>query len=76
MEVKIGVVYSARELIIETEGTPEEIVAAVEAALANGAPVLWLTDKKNKRIGVASDKVSYVEIAEEDAVKRVGFGSP
>ncbi len=76
MEVKIGVVYSARELTIETDGQADEIVAAVEAALANGAPVLWLNDKKGKRVGVAADKVAYVEISEEDAVKRVGFGSP
>lgn len=76
MEVKIGVVYSARELTIETDGKAEEIVAAVEAVLADGAPVLWLTDRRGKRIGVAADKVAYVEIAEEDAVQKVGFGSP
>ena len=74
MEVKIGVVYSAKELTVELEGKADEVVATVEAALQNGAPVLWLADRKGRRIGVPADKVAYVEIAEEDAVKRVGFG--
>lgn len=74
MEVKIGVIYSARELSVELEGKPEEIVTSVEAALANGAPMLWLTDKKGRRVGVPADKVAYVEIVEEDVAKRVGFG--
>ena len=76
MEVKIGVTYSARELSVEIEdGKAEEIVAIVEAALADRAPILWLTDKKGRRVGVPADKVAYVEIAEEDTAKgRVGFG--
>lgn len=74
MEVKIGVVYSPRELTVEVDGNSEEIVAAVEAALKDGAPVLWMVDRKGRRIGVPADKVAYIEIGEEDGVKRVGFG--
>ena len=74
MEVKIGVVWSAKELTVEMDGKPDEVVASIEAALNNGAPVLWMVDKKGRRIGIPADKVAYVEIAEEDAVKRVGFG--
>jgi DNA-binding MurR/RpiR family transcriptional regulator len=75
MEVKIGVVYSAKELSVELEGKADEIVTAVEDALKGGAPVIWLTDKKGRRVGVPSDKIAYIEIAEEDATKRIGFGS-
>ena len=74
MEVKIGVVYSPKELTVELDGQAEEIVSAVESALKNGAPLLWIVDKRGRRVGVPADKVAYVEIAEEDAVKRVGFG--
>ncbi len=74
MEVKIGVVWSAKELTVEMDGMPDEVVASIEAALNDGGPVLWMVDKKGRRIGIPADKVAYVEIAEEDAVKRVGFG--
>ena len=74
MEVKIGVVYSAKELSIELDGKADEIVAAMEDALKGGAPVIWLTDKKGRRVGVPTDKVAYIEVAEEDTAKRVGFG--
>jgi hypothetical protein len=75
MEVKIGVVYSAKELSVELEGgQADEVVATVESALKGGAPVIWLTDKKGRRVGVPTDKVAYIEVAEEDATQRVGFG--
>jgi DNA-binding MurR/RpiR family transcriptional regulator len=74
MEVKIGVIYSAKELSVELDGKAEEIVATVEDALKGGAPVIWLTDKNGRRIGIPSDKVAYIEVAEGDAAKRIGFG--
>lgn len=74
MEVRIGVVYSAKELSVELDGTAEEVVSTVEDALKGGAPVIWLSDKKGRRVGIPTDKVAYVEIAEEDTTKRVGFG--
>ena len=74
MEVKIGVVYTAKELSVELEGKSDEMVAAVEDALKGGAPVIWLTDKKGRRVGIPTDKIAYIEVAEEDQAKRVGFG--
>jgi hypothetical protein len=75
MDVKIGVVYSPRELSLEVDGNPEELAKSVQSTLANGGGMLWLVDRKGKRIGVPVDKVAYVEIGEEDAMKRVGFGN-
>lgn len=74
MEVRIGVVYSAKELSVELEGKGDEMVALVEDAMKGGAPVIWLTDKKGRRVGVPTDKVAYIEVADEDQAKRVGFG--
>jgi DNA-binding MurR/RpiR family transcriptional regulator len=74
MDVRIGVVYSPKELSVELEGRVDEVVGAIEDALKGGAPVVWLTDKKGRRVGVPSDKIAYIEVAEEDAAKRVGFG--
>jgi hypothetical protein len=74
MEVKIGVIYSPRELTVEVDGSADELVSSVQSALKDGIPMLWLIDRKGRRVGVPSDKVAYVEIGEEDAMKRVGFG--
>ena len=74
MEVRIGVVYTAKELSVELEGKGDEVVSAVEDALKGGAPVIWLTDKKGRRVGIPTDKVAYIEVAEEDETRRVGFG--
>jgi hypothetical protein len=74
MEVRIGVVYSAKELTIELDGSPEQIVAHVEKALAEAAHLLWLHDDRGRRIGVPLDKIAYVEIAQDDETRRVGFG--
>ena len=75
MEVRIGVVYTARELTIETDETAEQVSAAVESALKNGNSLLWLTDSKGRRVGVPTDKIAFVEVAADAGGRRVGFGS-
>ena len=74
MEVRIGVIYTPKELAVELDGKADEVVSSVEDALKAGAPVIWLTDKKGRRVGVPTDKIAYIEVAEEDQAKRVGFG--
>ena len=74
MEVRIGVVYTAKELTVEIDSSPEQIVAHVEKALAESAHMLWMHDDRGRRIGVPLDKIAYVEIAHDDDTRRVGFG--
>lgn len=73
MEVKIGVIYSAKELVVELEAEAASLVETVETAIRN-ASVLWLTDPKGRRVGVPAEKLAYVEISDEDGHRRVGFG--
>jgi hypothetical protein len=75
MEVRIGVVYTTRELTIETEETPEQIAETIEGVLSKGDAVLWLTDTKGRRVGVPADKIAYVEVAADAGGRKVGFGS-
>ena len=75
MDVRIGVVYSPKELSVEMDGKVDEVVGTIEDAMKGGAPVVWLTDRKGRRIGIPSDKIAYIEVAEEDTAKRVGFGT-
>ena len=74
MEVRIGVVYSPKELTVEVDSSPEQIVAHFEKSLAESAPMLWMNDERGRRIGVPLDKIAYVEIAQDDDGRRVGFG--
>ena len=74
MEVRIGVVYTARELTVETDDSVETVSAAIENALAKGDTLLWLDDTKGRRVGVPVDKIAYVEVATDAGGRKVGFG--
>lgn len=74
MEVRIGVVYTARELLVETDASPDDVAREVEAAL-DGKKVLWLTDSKGRRVAVPTEKIAYVEVAADAGDRKVGFGS-
>jgi hypothetical protein len=74
MEVRIGVVYTTRELTLETDESAEEVAAAVDSALSQNDRVLWITDSKGRRIGVPTDKIAYVEVASDAGERKVGFG--
>jgi len=75
MEIRIGVVYTARELNLETDDSVDGVTAQIESAIETGDGVLWLTDKKGRRVGVPVDKIAYVEIVTDTAGRKVGFGA-
>ncbi len=74
MEVKIGVQFASRELVIESAQSPDEVAKVVADALKADLGVLTLEDDKGRRVLVPADKLAYVEIAEAEQ-RRVGFGS-
>jgi hypothetical protein len=74
VEVKIGVQFAARELVIESGQTPDEVTKTVSEALKADLGILQLVDDKGRRILVPADKLAYVEIAENES-RRVGFAS-
>jgi hypothetical protein len=75
MEVKLGVTYSPKELVVEVEQSADDVAGMVEAAMTGKAKVLWLTDAKGRRVGVPTEKLAYIEVGEEHPDKRVGFSS-
>jgi hypothetical protein len=72
VEVKIGVQYAPRELVLESAQSPAEIERIVTDAIAKEEGTLSLTDEKGRRVIVPVNKVAYVEIAEA-APRAVGF---
>jgi hypothetical protein len=75
MEIRIGIVQSMKELDIELpEGTDRDALAKdVEAAL-EGDRLLWLTDRKGRRVGVPAARIAYVEFT-TTSERIVGFGA-
>jgi hypothetical protein len=74
MEVRIGVQHAARELVIESAQSQDDVTAAVAGALKGDTGLLELNDENGRRVVVPSDKLAYVEIGEPES-RRVGFGA-
>ncbi len=74
MEVKIGVQFANRELVIDTNLSGDEIEAEVSKALAGDTGVLALADTKGRRVLVPSAKLAYVELG-TPTVGQVGVRS-
>jgi hypothetical protein len=73
VDITIGVQNQARELVVESDQTSEEVAGIVQAAL-DGKPFLELRDSRGRRLIVPTASIGYVEIGSEKA-GRVGFGS-
>ena len=74
MDVKIGVLHTPREIVVDSDESAEDVEKQVAAALKSDSNVLSLTDRRGRRIIVPSDRIAYVEIAEADN-RRVGFAA-
>ncbi len=76
MQVRIGVIYSPKEIEVDlAEDDGADLADRIEKTLGDGAPVLWLTDRRGRRVGVVADKVAYIEIGSETGDRRVGFSA-
>jgi hypothetical protein len=77
VDVRIGVVQSPREIEVELPdgADADQITAQVEAAIGSETGVLWLTDRRGRRVGVPSSRIAYVEVNASSDERRVGFGT-
>ncbi|MDA8303451.1 MAG: DUF3107 domain-containing protein [Actinomycetota bacterium] len=77
MDVRIGVLQHPREIEVEVADgmSADELVALVDAAVEKGSGILWLTDKRGRRVGVPAAKLAYVELDTGAETRRVGFGA-
>jgi hypothetical protein len=73
VEVKIGVQYAAREIVLESGQTPDEVLKLITVAVKDGG-LLILADERGRRVLVPVEKLAYVEIGEASE-RRVGFGA-
>ena len=76
MEVRIGIVQSMKEIevILPEDAKREKVMKEIETALSDDT-VLWLTDRKGRRVGVPAQRIAYVELGSPSSERIVGFGS-
>jgi hypothetical protein len=77
VDVRIGVIYSPKELTVEMgdDTSPDALQKQINDAVASGAGMLWLTDRRGRQVGVPTERLTYVEIGSPDDGRRVGFGA-
>jgi hypothetical protein len=71
VEVKIGVQHASRELVVDTDSTPDDVEARLAEALA-GNGVLRLSDIKGRTVVVPAEKIAYLELGSPTS-STVGF---
>jgi hypothetical protein len=78
VDVRIGITHIPKELEVEMpeDADRDTLVKDIETALDTGDGVLWLTDRKGRKVGVPVVKVAYVEVGAPSSERRVGFGAP
>jgi hypothetical protein len=76
MDIRIGIVQSMKELEVELpeDANRDKVMKQVEAALG-GESVLWLTDRKGRRVGIPAARIAYVEFGTPASERVVGFGT-
>lgn len=74
MQIKIGFIHNAREIVLETKETQDELAKKIESFLGNaaGEETLTLESAKGARVILVREKVAYVELGSE-AKNSVGF---
>lgn len=76
MDLRIGVIHTPRELTVELDDDTDRaaLEAQVSEVLADEDTVLWLTDRRGRRVAVPSKRIAYLELGAPDADRRIGFG--
>jgi hypothetical protein len=76
VEIRIGIVQSMKEIEVDLpdDSDRDTVTAQVEAALGTDK-VLWLTDRKGRKVGIPASRVAYVEFGAPHSERRVGFGA-
>jgi hypothetical protein len=78
VEIRIGVTYSPKEIEIDLgdDTAGDDLVEQITATVGQEGAMLWLTDRKGRRVGIPTQKLAYVEIGAPRSGRSVGFSAP
>ncbi len=76
MDVRIGLSNTVREVELELpdDTDVEALKATVAEGLGKGSPMVWLTDRKGRQVGLVVEKIAYVDLGTPADKGRIGFG--
>jgi hypothetical protein len=74
VEVKIGIRQVAKEIVVDSRLSADEVKKALTKALQDESGVLALADTHGRQVLIPSDGIGYVELGTEHA-RPVGFGT-
>lgn len=76
--VRVGVTQAPREIEVEMADDTDRaaLSKSIEQTLGQADGVLWLEDRRGRKICLPSAKVAYIEIGAPGEDRRVGFGAP
>lgn len=77
MDVRIGVIHTAKEIEIELpdDTDRDQVHAKVDDALADSGGVLWLIDRHGAELAVPADRIGWVHIDRAGGERRIGFST-
>ncbi len=75
MDLRIGVTDNPKEIKVELADDTDvaALRSEVDAAVAGGGPMLWLTDVRGRQVGVPAARIAYVDIGVAGSDNPVGF---
>lgn len=78
MDIRIGISDSPREIDLELpeSTTQEEVMSMIETSISSGSQIVWISDKKGRKLGIFASKLAYIEVGVTKQDRRVGFGAP
>lgn len=71
MRVRIGIGDTSREVELDVPDA-DVLIAEIEDAFDEEKAILWFTDVGDRRIGVPTARIAYIEVEPEQKVS-VGF---
>lgn len=76
--VRVGVTQAPREIEVEMADDTDRaaLSKSIEQTLGKADGVLWLEDRRGRKVCLPSAKVAYIEIGAPGEDRRVGFGAP
>jgi hypothetical protein len=75
VDVRIGVQYTAKEIEVDLgdASDTEAVQKQIDDVLTGDTKVLWLTDRRGRKVGVPAEKIAYVEVGTDSSDRRIGF---